>query len=231
MIPSKMGWARKDGDDGAAVGVVGLSSMLGLAVATEDAWVRAALADLDAFIVDHAHCELKAATNAMSLVARFPDETELVLALTALAAEELEHFRQVMEHVAARKLLLGKPQDDPYAAALRNASAQMPLRHDPRYVLVDRLLVGALIEARSCERFKLLSRALTARESPGDATLAAFYDELMRCEARHYRTYVDLAKLAAREFAHEVDARLAELTRRESQLLRKPTQISPTVHG
>jgi tRNA 2-(methylsulfanyl)-N6-isopentenyladenosine37 hydroxylase len=206
--------------------------MLGLAVETDDAWVQAALADLDAFIVDHAHCEMKAATNAMSLVGRFPDETDLVLELSALAAEELEHFRQVMTHVAARGLRLGKPKDDPYAAALRNASAQMPLRHEPRYVLVDRLLVGALIEARSCERFKLLSRALAARAGQGDAALATFYDELMRCEARHYRTYVDLAKLAARECAAEVDARLAALTQRESQILqRESNAFAPTVHG
>jgi tRNA 2-(methylsulfanyl)-N6-isopentenyladenosine37 hydroxylase len=210
--------------------------MLGLATETDNAWVTNALLDLDALIVDHAHCEMKAATNAMSLVGRYPDETALVIALTDLAAEELDHFRQVMGHVAARGLRLGKPQDDPYAAALRNASAQMPLRHDPRYVLVDRLLVGAVIEARSCERFKLLSRALLDRASKNgaadDLALAAFYEELMRCEARHYRTYVDLAKLAARDFAHEVDGRLAALTKRESQILQQQqAHVAATVHG
>jgi tRNA 2-(methylsulfanyl)-N6-isopentenyladenosine37 hydroxylase len=179
--------------------------VLGLAVPTDSRWVAHALMELPRVLVDHAHCELKAASNALSLVGRYPDDTELVLALAALAQEEMQHFAQAMGFLTARGLTLGAPQVNAYAQQLRGCATALPARHLERLVLVDRLLIGSLIEARSCERFKLLAAALEARiaadpeaaTATGDRDLHAFYMDLFACEARHYRTYVDLAKLAA----------------------------------
>jgi tRNA 2-(methylsulfanyl)-N6-isopentenyladenosine37 hydroxylase len=190
-------------------------------------WAEIALADLDGFLVDHAHCELKAASNALSLSARYPNEMDLVCALSELASEELSHFRRVVDVMMQRGLLLGAPPVDTYAAALRTVSAQLPHRHLERWVLVDRLLIGAVIEARSCERFKLLLPHLP-RVAP---ELTAFYEELFACEAKHFRTYVDLAKLAARELAHEVDARLLKLAELEAGILTQHAVPAARVHG
>lgn len=160
---------------------------------TDPAWAREAVADLDAVLVDHAHCEMKAATNAMSLVMRHPGDLALVRALTELAREELDHFRRVIHFMDRRGLQLGAPPVDSYAADLRTAMNRLPSANIPN--LVDRLLVSALIEARSCERFKLLIDVLPAG-TPSE--MRVLYDELFACEARHYRTYVDLATQALR---------------------------------
>lgn len=202
--------------------------MLGLTVPTEDAWVLAALRDLNAVLVDHAHCEMKAATNALSLAARHPQDLVIVEALAELAAEEVAHFRQVVSFLAARGATLGHPTVDEYAALLRKRmnSAQPPEGISP---LVDRLLVGALIEARSCERFALLVQAL---ESRGDSELIAFYKELFACEARHYRVYVDLAKRASGD-ADLTVARLEQLASLEGEVVRTLAAQHPkaTIHG
>lgn len=166
--------------------------MLGLKVPTDGEWAAAAMRDADAVLVDHAHCELKAASNALSLVARHPGDAALALALADLAREEIEHFQQVIAVLTARGVAIGPPVVDPYAAALRRAANDLP-RGPGVTVLVDRLLVGALIEARSCERFRLLADAAQA----GDAELHALWRELLASEARHYRTFVDLAVGAA----------------------------------
>ena len=206
--------------------------MLGLLAPTDPNWAKVACANLDETLIDHAHCELKAATNALSLVARYPDELDLVLALSALAAEELEHFRIVIGHLEERGLRLGAPPVDDYAAALRKASTALPQRHVERFILIDRLLVGALIEARSCERFRLLIGAL-ADASDRDQKLRAFYEELFAAEAKHFRTYVDLAKLAARDQASLVDARLELLAEQEARIVRGLTTAGPrpSIHG
>jgi tRNA-(ms[2]io[6]A)-hydroxylase len=167
--------------------------MLCLRVPTDPAWSRAAARDLDLVLVDHAHCEMKAATNALSLAVRYPGDLGLVRALTTLAQEELEHFHRVVSFLERRGLPLGTPPVDDYAADLRRATRALPATDlSP---VVDRLLVGALIEARSCERFKLLLEHLP---SSVDEELRDFYRELFECEARHYKTYVDLALAAAR---------------------------------
>ena len=207
--------------------------MLGLLAPTDPAWALVACANLDATLIDHAHCELKAATNALSLVARYPDELDLVLALSALAAEELEHFRIVIAHLEERGLKLGAPPVDDYAAALRKSAAGLPQRHEGRFVLVDRLLIGALIEARSCERFRLLVGALAESAQEKDVKLRAFYDELFIAEAKHFRTYVDLAKLAARDQEDLVDARLTALAEQEARIVRElaAAGAKPSIHG
>jgi tRNA-(ms[2]io[6]A)-hydroxylase len=191
--------------------------MLCLEVPTDRAWVTAALDDLDRVLVDHAHCEMKAAANALSLVARHPGDFALTRALVALAREELDHFERVVAFLEARGLTLGPPPVDAYAAELRRAAATLP--REPRVsVLVDRLLVGALIEARSCERFGLLADVLEATSRAAD--LVPFYRELFACEAKHYRIYVDLAKSAAPGLApRAVEARLARLAHLEGRIV------------
>ena len=167
--------------------------MFCLRVPTDPAWATKAAHDLDAVLIDHAHCEMKAATNALSLVLRHPDDLALVRALTDLAREELDHFRRVVAFVDRRGLKLGAPPVDNYAGELRRAMGLLPHADVPS--ITDRLLVGALIEARSCERFKLLIDVLPPDTS---AELRVFYEELFACEARHYRMYVDLARDALR---------------------------------
>jgi tRNA-(ms[2]io[6]A)-hydroxylase len=162
--------------------------MLGLLRATDPQWAETAVGALDVLLVDHAHCEMKAASNAMSLATRWPASPRVARALTDVAEEELRHFREVLSEIEVRGLTLGPPEPDAYAADLRSAAQKLSDK-SPRGSLADRLLVGALIEARSCERFHLLAEALRARGEP----LASFYAELFECEARHYTTLVGLA--------------------------------------
>jgi tRNA-(ms[2]io[6]A)-hydroxylase len=193
--------------------------MLGLSVPTDDAWIQAALADVDALLVDHAHCEMKAATNAMSLAVRHGDRPELVQALVAIAQEELAHFARVHAMIVARGIAMRPPPVDPYAAELRRLAGGRAIG------LVDRLLVGALIEARSCERFRILAERCVDRE------LSEFYAELLIAEATHYRTFVDLAvSEGARDGldADEVRARLRTLAAAEGGLVQR---LADDAHG
>lgn len=211
--------------------------MFCLRAPTDPSWAKQAVSDLDAVLVDHAHCEMKAATNALSLVLREPSDLGLVRALTDLAREELDHFRRVVAFIERRGLSLGLPPIDAYAVELRRAMGRLP--HADVSSLVDRLLVGALIEARSCERFKLLLDALPRETSP---ELRVFYEELFACEARHYRTYVDLAGQALRSHwqgGDERDAnamvqsRLSLLAEAEGKIVRDlaDRDARATVHG
>lgn len=200
--------------------------MLCLTRPTDPRWVERALADLDAVLVDHAHCEMKAATNALSLAARSPDFPGVVRALVDLAEEELRHFRAVLEELDRRGAKLGKPPSDAYAAELRRLASSSARRRSAEDALVDRLLVGALIEARSCERFRLLADALAAR---GQAELAAFYADLFTAEARHFRTFVDLAEDASGDAA-KVKRRLGERAEAEGELAAR-LGVSAAIHG
>ncbi|OJY15940.1 MAG: hypothetical protein BGO98_25140 [Myxococcales bacterium 68-20] len=202
--------------------------MFCLRAATDSAWATSAVTDLDAVLVDHAHCEMKAATNALSLVVRHSSDLGLVRALTEIAREELEHFQRVVDFLEARGLRLGSPPVDDYAAELRRAMNRLPATDLP--LVVDRLLVGALIEARSCERFKLLIQVLP-ESCPAD--LRAFYEELFACEARHYRQYVDLALRAAGSLAALVEPRLQALAEAEAGIVRSLAERDArgTVHG
>jgi tRNA-(ms[2]io[6]A)-hydroxylase len=202
--------------------------MLCLKVPTDGAWVVAAMRDADAVLVDHAHCELKAASNALSLVARHPGDPELARVLTDLAREEIDHFQRVLGLLAARGVHVGPPPVDAYAAALRRAANELP-REPSLAPLVDRLLVGALIEARSCERFQLLAEA-----ADGEPELQALWRELLACEARHYRTFVDLAVRAGGSDRGAVVARLDRLAEVEGALvtdLARGEVSRATIHG
>jgi tRNA-(ms[2]io[6]A)-hydroxylase len=204
--------------------------MLCLRVPTDPGWVDAALADTDAVLIDHAHCEMKAATNALSLVVRHPGDLGLVRALTDLAKEEIEHFQRVVGFLERRGLSLGPPPVDFYAAELRKVAGELP-REPSLPAVVDRLLVGALIEARSCERFHLLVNAM--KQEGERAELLVFYEELFAAEAKHYRTYVDLAKQAAPGHSRVVDGRLAALSELEGRIIGQLAHTSQraTVHG
>lgn len=194
--------------------------MLGLLTPTDPAWVEAAERDLDRLLSDHAHCELKAAQSALSLLARFGGEyPELQAPLVALAHEETDHFAQVTQRLTERGRTLTLPDTDEYVRQLRRAANEA--RDGGAPALLDRLLVSALIEARSCERFKLLSERLK------DASLRAFYRDLMASEARHFALFRDLAET---RFGLEARARLEVLSVREGRLTAQ-LPLGPTVHG
>jgi tRNA-(ms[2]io[6]A)-hydroxylase len=206
--------------------------MLCLKVPTDAAWAVAAMRDADAVLADHAHCELKAAANALSLVARHPGDPAMAQALSDLAREEIEHFQRVVSLLAARGVTLGPPPVDEYAAALRRAANELPrpVRQTDRDRLVDRLLVGALIEARSCERFQLLAEASRDR----DPELHALWKELLASEARHYRTFVDLAVHAAGGERAPVIARLEHMAEAEGAIVASIGEgdaSRATIHG
>ena len=198
--------------------------MLCLTHPTDPRWATLALADLDVALADHAHCEMKAASNAISLATRWPASAAVARALTAVAEEELGHFREVLTLLEERGVALGRPETDAYAADLRRAS-QATAEKTPHGSLAERLLVGALIEARSCERFHLLADALAARGDP----LASFYEALFACEARHYTTMVDLA-VEVRGDAPLVRQRLGDLARVEGEIAAR-LGVRPTMHG
>jgi tRNA-(ms[2]io[6]A)-hydroxylase len=205
--------------------------VLRLTTPSDPDWVRLALGDLDAMLVDHAHCEMKAAANALAMAARHPDDPTVVHALTDLAREEIDHFQRVHARLVARGVPLGTPPVDPYVAALRRASGAVGPSPVARGVAaaVDRLLTCALIEARSCERFDLLARAL----SGVDDELAAFYAELFAAEARHYRTFLDLATRTAGGDEEAVFARLDALAKVEGVIVlaRAGADERAAVHG
>jgi tRNA-(ms[2]io[6]A)-hydroxylase len=195
--------------------------MLGLLTPTDPAWVQAAEADLDRLLCDHAHCELKAAQSALSLLARYGGEApNLLEPLSALACEETEHFIEVQRRLRARGVRLAPPARDDYVTELRAAARSD--RHDDRPALLDRLLVAALIEGRSCERFRLLSEHLR------DAELRAFYRELMTSEAHHFALFSGLAGECFG--AEESRSRLKVLAAREAAIADR-LPLGPTVHG
>ncbi len=201
--------------------------MLCLTVPTDPAWASNALRDEAALLIDHAHCEIKAASNALSLAGRHSNDLALTQALADIAREEIAHFKRVVSLLATRGLALGPATVDAYAAELRRAASQLASNANSS-ALVDRLLVGALIEARSCERFKLLAEATAGNTANAD--LHDFWNELFATEARHYRTFVDLAARVASEVSAgeasmhlrtdgHVAARLAQLAAVEGAIV------------
>ena len=191
--------------------------MLHLASTTDTAWLARALAHLDEILVDHAHCEKKAASTALSLLFRYPEQSELLIPLARLAREELAHFEDVLDRLRARGIGLYRQRPSPYASGLMaGVRAAEPGR------LVDTLLCMALIEARSCERLQLLAGAVE------DGELAAFFGGLVAGEARHHRAYVDLAERVAP--VDEVSRRLDELARHEASVLASVPAL-PRLHG
>lgn len=158
--------------------------MLGLKFETNTSWTEVAKNGLHQLLTDHAFLEQKAASNAVSIIINYPEETELVKTMSDIAIEEMEHFKQVHELMIQRGMILGREQSNDYALHLRRFF-KGGNRVDQ---LVHRLLYAALIEARSCERFKVFS------EHIDDPELAAFYKDLMASEAGHYVTFLNFAR-------------------------------------
>ncbi|ALJ01555.1 tRNA hydroxylase [Rufibacter tibetensis] len=182
--------------------------MLKLQLPTDPRWVNIAEMNIQDILVDHAYCEQKAATSGISLIVKYPDKNKLVEEMTALVAEEWSHFERVLEELKKRGFELGRNRPDEYVVQL----SQHIRKGDKRErQLMDHLLVNALIEARSCERFKLLWKNLQ------DEALQKFYYELMVSEASHYVSFVKLAK----EYMPKevVDARLQELLEIEANII------------
>jgi tRNA-(ms[2]io[6]A)-hydroxylase len=184
------------------------SPLLELECPTPARWVEVILADFDTFLLDHASCERKASATALALLSHYPDRTELVKSMIELAREELEHFHQVLELILERDLVLAPDRKDPYVRGLR---AHMRGGSDDYFL--DQLLVGGIVEARGCERFTLLARALP----PGD--LKDFYLRFAAAEARHRGLFFHLAE---RYFdADEVAGRASFLLKAEAELTHK----------
>lgn len=190
--------------------------MLELRVASSRDWLRVVLADMDAFLLDHAACERKASATAMSLVAHYPDKPALVEGMLELAFEELEHFKQVYEILCERGLVMSPDEKDAYVNGLR-----AEIRRGSERYFLDRLLVNGIVEARGCERFGLVHMALD--EGP----LKNFYKGITASEARHQDLFVRLAGLYFED--PEVLARLDELLDREAQIV-EGLPLRPVVH-
>lgn len=159
--------------------------MLGLKLPTDPRWAKIAESNIDEILTDHAFCEQKAATNAISIIVSYPEYTELVDAMVELCREEMSHFQMVHDRIKERGKVLGRERKDDYV----NELMKFMRRGEGRIIaLVDRLLFAAMIEARSCERFRVLS------ENVEDPKLAGFYRELMISEANHYTMFITFAR-------------------------------------
>jgi len=170
-------------------------SILRLKLPTDPRWVNLAEKQIDEILTDHAYCEQKAASTCISLIQLFPDKEYMVERLAPVVAEEWSHFRMVLVELKARDLKLGFQRKDEYVKKLAGFITKGG-KSDDR--LLDKLLMGALIEARSCERFRLLS------ENIADKGLQKFYHDLMAAEAGHYRMFLDIAR-------HYIDAEKVKL--------------------
>lgn len=180
--------------------------MLPLATPTPTAWLDLVLANFDAFLLDHAACERKASATGMAFVVRYPDRRELLEPMIAFAREELEHFHQVYRLIEARGLTLKPDEKDPYVEALIRW-----VRGGRDERLLDRLIMGGVVEARGCERFGMIAEALP------DGELKDFYAELTRSEARHVGLF---HRLARKLFSPaQVDARVTNLLALEAELV------------
>ncbi len=160
-------------------------NILGLQLPTDPRWVNLAEKSLQEILTDHAYCEQKAATSCISLVQRYSDREKLVTELSPIVTEEWGHFRQVLAELQKRNLKLGRQRKDEYVNALLNFQIKGGSEEDH---FLDRLLTMAMIEARSCERFKRLSEGL------GDEYLRNFYRRFMESEAGHYTLFIELAE-------------------------------------
>lgn len=181
-----------------------------LDTATPDKWLDEACGRLPEMLLDHANCELKAASTALGFLYRYPDRTVLVQRMSRLAREELRHFEQVRSIMNDMEIPFERLSASRYAGGLRDA-----VRNDEPYKLLDLLLIGALIEARSCERFARIAPRLPEK-------LGRFYGGLLASEARHFEHYVAFAKSECGVDEGEIDARLEELKTIEASLISEP---------
>lgn len=184
--------------------------MLHLAEPTAEGWASWAAKHMDEVLLDHAHCEKKAASTAMNLIFRYQDKRPLMEPLSQLAREELAHFELVLEHLDRRGVAFGRQEPSPYAAELMKVvRREEPLR------LLDTLLCCAMIEARSCERMQLLAEAL-AHDAP---ELSKLYAGLLASEARHHASYLDLIRALELVDDAALRERLDEVAQHEARVI------------
>ena len=195
------------------------SVMLGLQLPTDPRWVKLVESNIHEVLTDHAWCEQKAASNAISTIVRYPEFTDLVEELTKIAIEEMEHFGMVLEKIKARGWTLGPERKDPY---IHDLAAFIKKGGSREEQLVDRLLLAAMIEARSCERFRLLSEQIQ------DDDLKTFYHELMVSEAQHYTTFISFARQYGGRV--DVDARWKAFLAHEAEVIQGYGK-KETMHG
>ncbi|CAM3317679.1 tRNA-(ms[2]io[6]A)-hydroxylase [Zobellia roscoffensis] len=193
--------------------------MLGLKLPTDPRWVNIVEKNIDEILTDHAYCEQKAASTAISLIISFPEYTELVEEMIALSREEMAHFKMVHDRITARGQSLGRDRKDEYVLQLIKF---FPKGGSRTTQLVHRLLYAALIEARSCERFRLLSEELEDKE------LADFYHKLMVSEAGHYTMFLKFARQYGDRA--EVDKKWQSLLDFEAEIM-KNLGSKESIHG
>lgn len=193
--------------------------MLGLKLPTDPRWANIAAKNIDEILTDHAYCEQKAASTAISLIVSFPEYTDLIQEMVALSREEMGHFKMVHDKIIARGQTLGRDRKDDYVNALLKF---FPKGGSRTTQLVHRLLYAALIEARSCERFRLLSEQLEDKE------LSEFYHKLMISEAGHYSMFLSFARQYGN--LEEVNVKWEDLLDFEAQIM-KNLGTTETIHG
>lgn len=193
--------------------------MLGLKLATDPRWVNIAEKSIEEILTDHAFCEQKAASSGISLIVNYPDKEDIVENVTPLVAEEWGHFRKVIKEMQKRGMKLGRQRKDEYVLKIKGL-VQTGVSREQH--LVENLLIFALIEARSCERFRLLSLHIS------DPDLKQFYHEFMISEAGHYRMFIDLAKKYMPE--DHVKRRWNEILDGEAKILSELEMRGDRVH-
>lgn len=193
--------------------------MLGLKLLTDPRWANIAESNLEEILTDHAWCEQKAATNAITIITNNSEHIDLVEELTSIAIEEMEHFQMVINIIKERGYTLGRERKDDYVGQLMKFSKRDGSRNT---AFIDRLLFAAMIEARSCERFRVLSKNIK------DEELSKFYHELMVSEAGHYTTFLTFAKKYTIDV--DVDKRWAEWLEFEGKLIQE-YGTKEAIHG
>lgn len=193
--------------------------MLRLRLPTDPRWANIAEGNLEEILTDHAYCEQKAASNAISLIILYPEYTDLVKEMTALVREEMEHFGRVHDIIIKRGYTFGRERKDDYVNEMYKF---MRPGGSKQQQLIERLLFAAMIEARSCERFRVLS------ENIQDKELAAFYHELMISEATHYTTFINFARQYGEGI--DVDARWQQFLDYEATVIARYGK-KETIHG
>lgn len=194
--------------------------MLRLKMATDKRWAELAENNLKEALIDHAYCEQKAASSAISMIVNYPEYSEMVTKLGEVAIEEMEHFNMVHEKILARGWELGKERKDEYVNRLSQFFVKSSNRKER---MIQRLLLAAMIEARSCERFRLLSKTVDDKE------LSDFYNELVKSEASHYQLFLGFAKEYGSDIM-DIDKVWDEFLMFESNLVSEYGN-SPLMHG
>ena len=195
-------------------------TILKLKLPTDPKWVKNIVeSNIEEILTDHAFCEQKAASNAITLIVQNPNLSDLVQEMALLVQEEMDHFKRVHDIILERGYILGRERKDDYVNELAKFMIKGGTRQQQ---LIDRLLLSAMIEARSCERFKVLN------ENIKDEQLAAFYYELMVSEATHYTTFIKLAKKYGEGL--DVDKRWEEFLNYEAQVIQNYGK-KETIHG